>query len=288
MKPGTLDQYIRKAHTDQTAKTYLYYISVFLMKHPNAKRYSYSDMLNYIVETKASTNDSGATSLFLSAIKRYYDYLIVSGQRNDHPCKSITVNRKKQPVQLQDLFSPSELEALMNRENRYANLELRNKVIISLLIYQGLVCSELCRLRLKDVDLDRGTIHIKGSNKTDGRTLELKPSQILLMQRYIETSRQNLLKSDTECLIVTHRGVGETTDGVHSMIEPLKALYPDRNLTPTTIRQSVISNWLNINKFPLEDVQQLAGHKWPSTTEQYRRKDMSDQLEKINMWHPLK
>lgn len=287
MNSKTLEQYIRQAHTDQTAKTYLYYISVFLMKHPNAKRYNYNDMLNFIVENKTNTNNAGTISMQLSAVKRYYDYLIVSGQRNDHPCKGITVNRKKQPIQLQDLFRPSELEALMNRENRYANLELRNKVIISLLIYQGLVCSELCRLSLKDIDLDVATIEIKGSKRNEARTLNLEAPQILLIQRYIETSRKNLLKSKTDRLIITHRGVPETTDGLHSMIEPLKALYPDRNLTPTTIRQSVIANWLNVSKYRLEDVQLLAGHKWPSTTEQYRSKDIGALREQLKAWHPL-
>lgn len=90
-----------------------------------------------------------------------------------------------------------------------------------------------------------------------------------------------------ENLVITLRGVAETVDGIHSLIEPLKALYPDRNLNPTTIRQSVISNLLNEKKIPLEDVQLFAGHKWPSITEKYRRNDISEQRALINSLHPL-
>ncbi|MEO6303546.1 MAG: tyrosine-type recombinase/integrase [Bacteroidia bacterium] len=288
MKPESIEHYLNRTHTNRTAKTYLYYISVFKIKYPNAMQLEYSDIIQYINGLKKTTKETSKISPHITAVKKYYDYLLQTGQRNDHPCKSINLNLKKKPIQLQDLFSPSELELLMNRENRFIDLELRNKVIISLLIYQALVGSEISRLELKDVDLDNGTIYIKGSKKNSYRTLNLKPSQILLIQNYIDTSRKNLLKSTTNALLISQRGVGETVDGINSMIEPLKGLFPDRNLNPSTIRQSVISNLLNLSKQSLEAVQLFAGHKWPSSTEQYRRKDITEQREKINMWHPLK
>lgn len=38
----------------------------------------------------------------------------------------------------------------------------------------------------------------------------------------------------------------------------------------------------------LEDVQLIAGHKYPSSTEMYKRKDINEQLELINKYHPLR
>ena len=288
MRPETLEQYIYKSHTDQTAKTYLYYISVFKMKQPNARALVYLDIIDYVNDIKKNSTEVSKVSPHFSAVKRYYDYLLETGQRNYHPCKIINLKSKRKPIQIQDFFSPSELDLLMTRENRFANLELRNKVIISLLIYQALVCSELCRLELRDIDLDNGTIYVKGSKKNSSRTLSLKQNQIKLIMDYISTSRKNLLRCETDYLLITQRGVAETVDGIHSMIEPLKGLFMDRNLTPSTIRQSVIANLLNIHKQPLDVVQVFAGHKYPSSTEQYRRKDINEQLDKINMWHPLK
>lgn len=155
------------------------------------------------------------------------------------------------------------------------------------MIYQALASAEICRLELKDIDLDKGTIYIKGSAKNEARTLELKSKQITLIINYIGTSRKNLLKSNTDCLIITTRGMSDTVDGIQGVIDPLKGLFMDRNLTPSTIRQSVVSNMLNVYKHSLEAIQLFAGHKWTSSTEQYRRKDINDQLEKINKWHPL-
>lgn len=284
----TFENYLQRTHTNGTIKTYSYHVDAFLIRYPNANKMNYAEITEYIKDLIGKKNYSALLSTQLAAIKRYYDYLIETGKRNDHPCKHINLHRKKNAIQIQDLFTTEELEKLLERENRYKNIEHRNKVIISLMIYQALSSSELCRLNVEDIDLDRGTVYVKGSSKNSARLLELKSSQILLIQKYLTEHRMRIVAAKTDRLLITIRGVPETTDGINSMIEPLKYLYPERNLNPTTIRQSVIANSLNVFKKPLEDVQLFAGHKWPSTTEQYRRTDISEQLEKINLWHPLK
>ena len=51
------------------------------------------------------------------------------------------------------------------------------------------------------------------------------------------------------------------------------------------IRGSVISYWLNDRKLPLEDVQVMAGHGYPSTTEKYKNPNTHEQREAINKLH---
>jgi integrase/recombinase XerD len=87
--------------------------------------------------------------------------------------------------------------------------------------------------------------------------------------------------------MITRVGEVEIPPSIYKMIAPLRALYPDRDLCPATIRQSVIANLLNEKKMPVEDVQLFAGHKYPSSTEKYKREDITEQRQKINMWHPL-
>ena len=41
-------------------------------------------------------------------------------------------------------------------------------------------------------------------------------------------------------------------------------------------------------KIPLEDVQLLAGHRFPSSTERYKRVDTAQQRALINRFHPLR
>jgi len=174
----------------------------------------------------------------------------------------------------------------MERENRYKHLDVRNNVLISLLIYQGLASDEIARLALKDIDLDNGTVYIKGSANLNKRTLELVPKQMILFHNYINETRPALLRGSSDKFILTKLGQPIVMNSIHAMIEPLKPLFPDKNLNPKTIRMSVICNWLNEQKLALEHVQALAGHKWPGTTEKYLKVDSLQQREMINRFFP--
>jgi integrase/recombinase XerD len=76
-------------------------------------------------------------------------------------------------------------------------------------------------------------------------------------------------------------------DDINYLVSTFKGLFPDRNLNPKTIRQSVIANWLNEKKLALEQVQLMAGHRWISSTDKYRCVPMDQERELMNKFHPL-
>lgn len=284
----TLENFLIQDYSGQTVKSYLFAINHFLKMNPKAKRYKFNNIVQYMEEIAEQQPNRKYRVVILSAIKKYYDYLVMSGYRTDHPCKRLNIKvNSNQAIQVQDLFSSEELQLLMTRENRYQNLDTRNNVLLSLLIYQGLTSDEIIRLTVKDVDLDAGTIYIKSSRNLKNRKLELLSKQIILFSKYINEIRPLMLRSTTDKLIITKLGKSIAVNSIHAMIEPLKPLFPDKNLNPQTIRMSVICNWLNEQKLALEHVQELAGHKWPGTTEKYFKADSLHQRELINRFFPL-
>lgn len=285
----TLEQFLATKLAPQTVKNYLHTINNFLKLHPNAKRYKYNNLVSFMAEVRKQYPNTQTRIRILASIKKYYDYLVETGQRQDHPCQTLTLKKgSAHSIQLQDLFSSKELEALMSRDNRYQHLDVRNKVIISLMIYQGLTSDEMVRLDVNNLDLDMGTLYVKGSSKLNRRTLELKSNQIKLIYNYLNETRPKMMwRSKTDKLLLNKLGHPISVDGINAMLDPLAAIYPDRKLNPRSIRMSVISNWLNENKLTLEAAQELAGHKWPSTTEKYIREDNLKQRELINKFFPL-
>jgi integrase/recombinase XerD len=122
----------------------------------------------------------------LYGVKAYYNYLNETNQRETHPCKSLKLrDAKTKQVQLQDLFTETELESLLDRKERYEALRIRNQVIMSLLIYQALKTGEIINLKTPDIDLEKGTIYIRRTSKSNARKLELKPSQVMGFYQYI-------------------------------------------------------------------------------------------------------
>ncbi len=287
MEKVTLEQFLKQRLAEKTADSYLYTINNFIKTNPKCKRYKFQDIIRYMDEVTQKQSNVQYRIRILSAIKRYYEYLVMIGARKDHPCKKLNIkNRTNQDIQLQDLFSSEELQLLLQRENRYWFLETRNNVLLSLLIYQGLTSEEITNLELKDIDLENGTIYIKASKTLNRRTLELLNKQILPLSKYIDDVRPKMLRCATDKLILNKLGKPISVDGIHSVTESLKNLFPDRKLNPQTIRMSIICNWLNEKKYDLVKVQELAGHKWPGTTEKYIRIDVNAERELINRYFP--
>ena len=276
-------------HSLKTVKSYSYAVNCFLSVSPNAKNFLYRDVIEYMTQRKQQTRSIKTLAYILAAIKKYYDYLIETGKREDHPCRTFYLkgaNRNRAVIHA-DLFSSTELEMLLNCEERYSLLKLKNQAMTSLLIYQGLASQEIVDLKLQHVNLESGTIFIKESKLHLRRHLEIFPKQYRLLERYINEAREKLRSVETDKFLVGKSGAPITVDDIHYVVCRSKNLFPDRNLTPLTIRQSVIANWLNEKHLPLEQVQLLAGHRWISSTLQYRQADLAEERELINRWHPM-
>ena len=289
-RAATLKQYLQHiGHSAKTIKSYLYTVDIFLHLSPGAENFKYKDVLNYMSEKGKHYNNIHTKTAVLSGIKKYYDYLIEIGKRNDHPCRTIYFkggNRNRDIIHA-DLFTSQELELLMEREERYPALKLKNQVLVSLLIYQALTAGEIAALKVEHIDLDKGTVYVKESRTLAKRHLELQPKQYRLLDRYIQESRKELISVETDKLVLGKLGTPITTDDINYIVSTFKPLFPDRNLNSKTIRQSVIANWLNEKKIPLEQVQLMTGQKWISTTAKYRQTSVEEQRTLINKFHPM-
>lgn len=275
--------------SNQTVRTYKHKAGAFYIANSNAASYTYQQVLTYFNTLQQQYTNSNTKDSYLMAIKKYYDYLIERGIREDHPCKTLFLKKRINKNFIpSNVFSPEELEQLLEREERYEHLRLKNKALISLLIYQGLSAGEICNLKIKHIDLDKGTMYVSGIRKLSNRTLELHPKQYRLFEHYISHARKRqLINGNSDFLILGFQGNPITVDDVNYLIGTLKPLFPDRNLTTLAIRNSVIYNLLNSKKIALEQVQLFAGHKWISTTAKFLQTPMNEQRELINKWFPV-
>lgn len=288
MDTDELQDYLKSLkHTQSTIKSYLFIITRYVKEHPQANGYDYKDIMDYFKSFLLNVDERPGMALIQSGIKKYYDFLIHTGQINRHPCRSICIKQRRKNVIHVDLFTQFELERLLRRHERYAVLKYRNRLVISLLIYQGLTSSEIAKLKVRDMNPDKGLVKIAASSTNIGRKLELKPIQLDLLDKYLNKSRKHLQRQNQEALLLNKLGNPMSVDDIHYLIETYKYLYPDRKLTPQTIRQSVIANWLNKYHIPLEDAQLLAGHKRPSATLKYKQANMQQAVETLNRFHPF-
>jgi integrase/recombinase XerD len=286
----TLNTYLLKHYTKKTAIAYQREIEIYISNNKKAEKFTYSEIINYIGILRAKYSNSKTINRILSSIKAYYSYLCFIGTRKDNPTKSIRLRDKQsRDIQLQDLFTSDELETLLTaKKERYTNLDYRNKVLMSLLIYQALKPNEIEALQCDEINLEQATIYIKSSAKNNSRTLALKANQILLFKKYLEEIRVKLIQeNETKSFIIGQRKEPMTAEDITKHIKRNYTIYKPRKVNALTIRQSVITNLLKQNN-DLRIVQSFAGHKYPSTTERYKQSNVEALQTALQIYHPIK
>lgn len=160
----------------------------------------------------------------------------------------------------------------------------RNKVMLGVLIYQGVKRSELEKLKESDVDMERGLIRIPSTGNTNSRILSLQAHQILDLNKYLYEVRPELNIENSEALFISQGSGKKLANALSFLMRRIRKEY-EIKLTATGIRQCVISKWLEEKN--LREVQYMAGHRNVSSTFKYGVKSLEELSEEIERVHPL-
>jgi site-specific recombinase XerD len=277
-----------KGFSKGTLRTYVNIIETYFQSNPGMDTYNYQDVLVSLERYSGGAMSLNTRKGYLNAIKKYYDYLLDTGQREDHPCTLLNIKGNvKRKIIHSDLFTPEELELLFTKEERFPKQKLRNQVMASLLIYQAIMPNELVRMKVNHINLDEGTIFLLGGRMLTQRTLPLRPNQYGILDKYLHKGRRKMAAQKTDYLLLNYQGLPCKEENISFFVEWFKPMFPGKNINCKTVRDSVISNWLNVNRIPLDQVQLLAGHRWISSTERYIQVAYEEQREVLKKIHPL-
>ena len=247
------------------------------------------DILQYIDYLRKQDLHPKTLRNNLFAIKIYYRYLQETEQRKDHPCPKLYLKDQiNRSIAVEKLYSKNQLKNLLtNYKTQNQSIQLRDEVIISLLICQALLVKEITSLKISEVNLEKGEILIQKGGKTNTRTLPLQANQILLFLNYLQ-ARKTLLertKKENEYFITSKYGTTLNPHGISRLINDKK---PKKEwLQPLKIRQSVIANLLKSNN-DLRIVQVFIGHRRSSSTEEYKQTELEALQNAVNQYHPIK
>lgn len=293
-----------KGYSTTTTKRYVRDVEMFIKwvekENVQIEQISYSDVLHYI-QGKREHVKQRTISTTVNSIKHYFNFLAITDQTIENPTTQIQIKGVKRKT-LYHILSKQELESLYNNfdipdennkdknQNWFNPSQLtrkRNKVIIGLLIYQGLGSRELGLLTEKDIKLREGKIFIVGTRKSNERELKLEAPQVLDMMEYTLQIRKELLKlsnSTSEQLLVNSQGGNHFSNVLWYLLKQLKKQNKKIN-NIQQIRTSVITHWLKLHN--LRQVQYMAGHRYVSSTEAYFVNDLDDLQEDITKFHPI-
>lgn len=289
----TLYNYLENKYSKSTLKSNLYNIKKYTDYYgKRSEKANYTEVLDYIAYLRKNYNLSPKTLRHrLYAVKIYFNYLLEIGKRNDHPCSELFLKDKiDRSIEVDNLYSPETLENFFKsyQIKKKLYLQNRNKIIISLLIYQGLTVKEIAELQLQSINLNACEIHIKSGYRQQERTLPLQAKQVLLFFNYLEKDRKKLLKynlkTTTETFILGQYGNEINPHSISRIINQNRK--NNEKIKPIKIRQSVIANLLK-KENDTRLVQVFSGHKRASTTIAYKQTELEVLQNAINEYHPI-
>jgi integrase/recombinase XerD len=278
----------KKNYSQSTTKQKSNYTGLFLAwlesENLQTAEVTYKDMLSFIDYCHLKSLSPKQINTMLLSVRNYYEYLKESDYTITNPAQNLRVKGeiRKQPVSLVEF---TELEKLYTEYPTKTNRDKRNKVILGLLIYQGITTEELHNLQTADLNLKQGKINIAGNRRRNSRTLNLQPCQILELHEYLNQIRPKIKAHKTDQLIISMEGKLQLKNSLHHLFRSLKKKNPNIS-SAKQIRTTVITHWLKTKN--LREVQYMAGHRYVSSTERYQENDLENLQKNVEKYHPLK
>lgn len=289
LKPYTMnfEQYLQdKRYAPDTVRVYLLGQELFTgwleQEQLTGEAASYNDLLAFMRHLHDQGKSKRSIHNELNVLRHYFSYLVAEGRREDNPATGLHMRGLVRQLPA-NLLSREELEALYKQYQLQLQVDREKKIMLGLLIYQGLQTEEITRLAATDIHLREGKIFIKGGRKSNERWLPLQAHQVLELQQYIRDNQgkegiflARPVRVDASKINISNR--------MRHMTRQLQQLNP-RVINANQIRNSVITLWLG--QYNLRQVQYMAGHRYVSSTQRYQVLNNDDWQSELQKHHPM-
>ena len=228
------------------------------------KKVKYNDIrmyLRYLKEEKKEKNSSICRNL--SALRTFYNYLITKEITESNPF--IYLNGPKKEKRLPRYFEYNELEELFKVPDLKDPFGQRNRLILEMLYATGMRVGELVSIKVKDINVEEGTILILGKGNKERITHFGEYAKDILLL-YLEDGYKKLNKNNLDYLFINNKATKLTERGVRDILNSIiKKTDLSKHISPHMLRHTFATHLLN-EGCDILSVQKLLGHESISAT----------------------
>jgi len=270
LSPSTMDAYRQD----------LLGFSTWLGRRPsNAQR---SDVLAWLAVRLRRGDQVSSVVRSLSCLRQFFSWRLRVHPGSDNPMLDIEGPRRG--ARLPDVLSASEVEALIERPDTETLLGLRDRAIFETLYASGLRVSELTRLSLSGMNLDRGLVRVVGKGGRE-RLVPLGERAIDALEAWLNNGRRRLGgTSDRVFLSKSGRALSRVAVWQRIRLHAAAAGI-SKPVYPHLLRHSFATHLLD-HGADLRVVQMLLGHADLSTTQIYTQVSRARLKQLHQLHHP--
>ncbi|MFO8052657.1 MAG: tyrosine-type recombinase/integrase [Candidatus Omnitrophota bacterium] len=239
-------------YSPKTIKSYLYGLKeYFSFKKSNLETLNIKNIKNFLLVAKKKGISARTRNLYLNAIKFYYRNVIKTAQKID-------IQSAKRAKNLPVVLSRSEIKNLIKQTKN-----TKHRLLLSLAYGAGLRVSEAVNLRVKDIDFEELTIHLKNSKGKKDR-ITIFPDKLKVNLKSLTAG-----KNKNNFVFSSHRGGKLSTRTAQKVFkDSLKKTGIKKEATFHSLRHSFATHLLE-NGVDVRYVQELLGHQNIRTTQRY-------------------
>jgi integrase/recombinase XerD len=226
-----------------------------------------SDIVDFLASLYKRGLDSRSVARHLVTIRNFFRFALIEGYIVDDPAATIESPKFRQA--LPEFLSLDEVNQLLRQPDRNSVVGLRDQAMIELLYSCGLRVSELCSLRVADLEMQTGCLRCIGKGNKE-RLVPVGREALKVVAEYLNTSRPELLReTSSPYLFLNQRGRRLDRIGFWKVLgEYGRRAGLRKVLTPHMLRHSFATHLLDRGA-DLRSVQIMLGHSDISTTQIY-------------------
>jgi len=249
----------------------------------------YQKYLGIYKNRKDEPLSSKTRILRLIIVRKFFSFLVKQDLILKNPASSITLPKEEQRL-TRNILTEKEMLGLLENMKLTDPVSIRNRAIIELFYGCGIRTTELCQLKVQDVDLKEQTVTIVKGKGNKFRIVPVGQYATYYIQLYLEKARKYMLKGkrkDSGCLFLSQRGnpFNNTTINKSVMRSVAKKLDNKKYLSCYSMRHSIATHLL-ANNVDITYIAKLLGHSSLKTTQRYLRVEIGDLKKMHSLYHP--
>ena len=221
----------------------------------------------------------------LASIRCYYGFLLQESRIEVDPSENIATPKQWQNIP--KFLNREQIDALLAAPGKIRPNGLRDHAMLELLYATGLRVSELCGLRMTDLEAGFGILRVTGKGNKQ-RLVPIGRPALAAVEEWQRSGRPQMLKKRraSPYLFVTARGGAMTRQMFWTLLKGYgRKAGIFHNLSPHVLRHSFATHLLE-GGADLRSVQTMLGHADISTTQVYTHVMRSRLRNVVDEHHP--
>ena len=225
----------------------------------------------------------------IATLRSYFKFLTLNEFIEKNSMSTIKSPKIKLEESLPKFLNVSDIgvifKKLKDRTLFNSRKSQRYYLIVRLLYSTMARVSELCNIRIRDIDFEKGYIHLRGK----GNKERIVPVDQKTLELFKESLSNRISYDSEEYLLVNTRNQRLSPRLVQTDIKYIKHRcgFPDSKIiTPHVFRHTGATH-LRRSGMDISELQDILGHSSPNTTRIYAKNDITKLKQSYSMMHPL-